>query len=142
MSGDTPAASEPRDLSVHARQLGRFALVGGSAVFVDFVVYFALVELARLPPAPSKAISFIAGASLSFVLNRGFVFRASSTVSRQVVPFTLLYLASLGLNAGVNSLILGLGAAKAVAWLAATGTSTVSNFLGMKFVVFRARSLE
>jgi len=121
-----------------AAELGRFVIVGGSAVGVDFLVYFALTGLVpAMPTSVAKGVSFVAGAVLAFVLNRGFVFRSDGRAKQQILPFVLLYLFSLALNNGVNWLLLSFGAAKVVAWFFATGSSTVSNFLGMKLVVFR-----
>lgn len=123
-----------------AGELLRFLVVGLSAVATDFAVYFLLVGfLPILPVHVAKAISFIAGAVLAFVLNRGFVFRANGEAKRQALPFIALYLVSLALNNGVNALLLAHAVAKPIAWFFATATSTVSNFLGMKFIVFRKK---
>ncbi|MDI6808610.1 MAG: GtrA family protein [Candidatus Eisenbacteria bacterium] len=120
-------------------EMVRFVIVGCMAVATDFLVYFALVYLVPVIPIPvSKATSFAAGASLAFVLNRKVVFRAGERkASSQVIPFAVLYLLTLGLNTLTNSVLLALGATKPLAWLFATGASTISNYLGMKFVVFR-----
>lgn len=147
MSGSGTDASTPDagGLRGHGGEFLRFIVVGVGAVTVDFCVYFALVHLApAVPISVSKALSFIAGAALAFVLNRGFVFRSHArSASRQVLPFALLYLVSLGLNNSVNAALLSsLGASKPVAWFFATGASTVSNFLGMKLIVFRKRRRE
>jgi len=117
-------------------ELGRFLVVGLSAVATDFAVYMGLSRI--LPIAVAKGASFAAGAVLSFVLNRLFVFRAKEKgkVVKQAGAFVLLYATSLLLNMGVNAGALALGLPKALAWLFATGTSTVTNFLGMKFIVF------
>lgn len=124
-------------------ELLRFGLVGGSAVATDFTVYFLLVYLApQLPPSVAKAISFVVGAGVSFIFNRGFVFRSDGAAHRQAPLFALLYLATLALNTWVNSALLarfGSPAPKLVAWFLATASSTIANFLGMKFVVFRQK---
>jgi putative flippase GtrA len=126
-------------------ELLRFVLVGGSAVATDFTVYFLLVYLApELPPSAAKATSFIAGAVVSFVFNRSFVFRSEGAAHRQAPLFAGLYLLTLGLNTGVNSALLArvpstVPAPKLVAWFLATAASTIANFLGMKFVVFRKK---
>lgn len=133
----------PSRARAQAAEIGRFLVVGGSAVTTDFLVYFALLHVAPgISTSVAKAISFIAGAVLAFVFNRVFVFRAEGAARTQVVPFAVLYLVSLGLNNGVNAALLGWGAAKALAWFFATGTSTVSNFVGMKFIVFRRQARE
>lgn len=117
-------------------ELMRFLVVGLSAVGTDFLTYMVLVRF--LPPSVAKGLSFAAGAVLSFVLNRVFVFRAKQKgkVTRQAGAFVVLYLTTLLLNMAVNAAGLWLGLPKPVAWLFATGASTVSNFLGMKFIVF------
>ncbi len=131
-------ASTPPAHRAHLAELLRFVVVGVSAVATDFCVYFAIIHFSPgFSPSIAKAISFIAGACISFVANRGFVFRAEGRASKQIVPFTLLYLVSLGLNNAVNFVALALLAPKVVAWFLATGTSTVSNFVGMKFIVFK-----
>lgn len=128
----------PSARSEHVGELLRFLVVGLSAVGTDFCVYFAIIKLApSFSPSIAKAISFIAGACVSFVANRGFVFRSEGRAAKQLGPFTLLYLISLGLNNAVNAIVLSLTSLKLLAWLMATGTSTVSNFLGMKFLVFK-----
>jgi putative flippase GtrA len=123
-----------------AAELARFVVVGSSAVGVDFLVYFALIRLVPVvPTSVAKGVSFMAGAILAFILNRGFVFRSDGKAKQQVLPFVLLYLFSLALNNGVNAAMLAVGAHKVLAWFFATGSSTVSNFLGMKLVVFRKK---
>jgi len=128
---------------VEMNQLARFLVVGLSAVGTDFLTYMAMVNIGGLPTTPSKIVSFVAGAVISFILNRSFVFRAdASPASRQAAEFAFLYATTLGLNAGVNAFSLDLGCAKSFAWLIATGASTVANFAGMKWIVFRSRNVD
>ena len=135
----TESAPPSRALS---GELLRFLIAGGGAVLTDFGVYFALLWLKPdLSPSIAKSISFVIGAGVSFLLNRQFVFRAEGTAGSQLGPFALLYLVTLGLNTAANAAALKLGAPKVLAWFIATGTSTVSNYLGMKLVVFRRKAL-
>lgn len=130
--------SQARSRAELVRELSRFLVVGFGAVGVDFVVYFGLLwAQPSLNPSLAKAISFIAGGCWSFLLNRRFVFQSEGTMRRQALPFTLLYLFGLGLNNAINWVALAQGAPKWLAWFLATAASTVSNFLGMKLVVFR-----
>lgn len=137
LAAQAPATTDRLKAKAEAqvRELGRFVVVGCSAVATDGLVYFLLAGFTAAWIA--KTVSFVAGAALAFVLNRGFVFRATGALKAQVLGFCLLYLVSLLLNAGVNELALGMAVAKPIAWFLATATSTVSNFLGMKFIVFR-----
>ena len=111
-------------------------------VIVDFAVYFGLLGLMpTLSPSLAKALAFVGGATTSFVLNRSFVFRSVGSAQRQLLPFVVLYGLGLGLNTTANALSLRAGAPKLLAWLVATTTSTISNFLGMKLFVFRRKPL-
>jgi len=121
----------------HAAEIARFLVVGLSAVATDFATYFALTGLLGAPASPAKATSFVAGALVAFALNRGFVFRSRRSARRQALPFAILYLASLALNTSVNSGLLSAASPRLLAWFVATGASTISNYLGMKLVVFR-----
>jgi putative flippase GtrA len=125
------------------RQLLRFLVVGCGAVAIDFAVYFSLLRLwPSLDTAAAKVVSFVAGAIASFLLNRSVVFQVAEGTARQIVLFALLYLVTLSANAMVNEAVLSLTAVPVLAWFVATGVSTVANFLGMKFVVFRRRSAQ
>lgn len=124
-------------------ELGRFLVAGFSAVGTDWLVY-TLCTHAGVPTWLAKTTSFMAGALLSFVVNRAFTFRAKEggSLQRHAATFVLLYVSTLGLNVAANSLALRMGVPRGFAWVFATGCSTVANFLGMKFFVFSRRSAE
>lgn len=54
-------------------QVFRFVLIGGLCALVDSGIYWALLQLG-LWVHPAKAISFIAGTTTAYVLNRRFTF--------------------------------------------------------------------
>lgn len=122
---------------VQLAELGSFLVVGCSAVATDFCVYF-LCTRAGVATGIAKTGSFAAGAVVSFVFNRLFTFKARGKVHRHALAFAVLYLLTLGLNVAVNALALRIGLPKGLAWLAATGASTVANYVGMKFAVFKS----
>ncbi len=119
-------------------EVGRFLVVGCSAVGTDGLVYFAATH-AAVAPWLAKTVSFAAGALVSFVFNRAFTFRAKGTVAHHALGFAVLYAVTLGLNVAVHAMSLRLGFGTALAWLVATGASTVANYAGMKFLVFADR---
>jgi putative flippase GtrA len=86
----------------------------------------------------SKAISYLAGVVVGFVLNKNWTFRSSRRTWIEPVSYLLLYAVTLGVNIGCNSLVLvWLADQTALAFLVATGVTTVLNFLGMRLVTFR-----
>ena len=121
-------------------------MAGGSAVACDTAVYFLLLPV--LPASIAKGISFISGTIVAYLLNKFWTFKKPKRSHVEVVKFISLYLSTLGANIAVNRLMLDFAptvvpALKVYetqfAFLAATGTSTVLNFLGQKFWVFKSK---
>ena len=124
-------------------ELARFLIVGITAVCIDYASY-RLGMAMGWSIGNAKAAGYIAGAVFGYFANRFFTFRVAAAWHwSETARFTGVYLTSLLANVGVNALVLTLlgrsEAAIALAFLAATGTSTALNFLGMKFLVFRPR---
>lgn len=126
------------------REITVFLVVGTLTVCVDYLVYQLLVSLRTVPIDVAKVISFIAGTLFAYFANKNWTFGAKNTSPASAVRFMLLYLLTLGVNVGVNALILGLFDgmpwALSVAFLAATAVSAILNFLGMKLLVFKTES--
>lgn len=127
------------------KQLGRFVVVGVVATGADAIVYGSL--LATLLPdqtGTSKALAFVVGTVVSFVLNKLWTFESTTRDPKQAVAFFTLYAASLLLNVAVNQLVLRVAdptlpvtLARPLGFVCATGASMVTNFIGQKFWVFR-----
>lgn len=119
----------------------RFLLTGVVVLVVDYVVYRSLLLI--MPYSPAKAIAFVCGTITSYVLNKFFTFGARHRAYSEIVLFLLLYATSLSINVAVNRVSLYVTEERVIlAYLVATGASTITNFLGMKFVVFRKRRID
>jgi putative flippase GtrA len=130
------------------RELGhllRFAVVGGLSVAVDLGVFWMLNRnLGWLYPL-AKGCSYAAGMALGFGLNKWWAFGSRRSAAGEAPSYVILYAATLGLNMltaqGVRfqAMVWGLGegAAWVAAFVAATGLSTVLNYLGLRFITFR-----
>jgi putative flippase GtrA len=125
-----------------APQLVRFVLIGGFCAMVDFGVYQGLLALGLWVHA-AKALSFVAGTTTAFFLNRRFTFGARPGGLSQVGGFALLYTVTFFVNIGVNALMLQVlpegGWRVTAAWVVAQGVATVINFVMLRTVVFRSR---
>jgi putative flippase GtrA len=91
----------------------------------------------------AKAVSFIAGTTTAYFLNRKYTFAAGHTGGAgQLGGFALLYTVTFFVNVGTNALLLTLLPASgweiALAWVIAQGTATTINFVMLRTVVFRA----
>lgn len=122
----------------------RYLVAGLSAVTTDLVTYQLLLHV--IWPSPAKAASFLAATCVAYLLNKYWTFRVQRLCLSEVSRFGTLYGSSLFFNVCVNKAVIV--AFPAVlpslqhytlecAWLCATGFSTVYNYLGQRFWVFR-----
>lgn len=132
------AVVEARRISL-TNQLGRFILVGAVCALIDLGLYWALLQL-DVWVHLAKALSFIAGTTSAFFLNKRFTFRAKGGPG-QASGFALLYTVTFFVNVGTNALMLQLlptfRGEYLLAWVVAQGTATVINFVTLRTVVFR-----
>lgn len=124
-------------------QLGRFVVIGGFCALIDSGTYWLLLHAGFWATA-AKALSFIAGTTAAFFLNRKFTFAGGRVDgASQAGAFALLYTVTFFVNVGTNALMLAvLPVFKwqyALAWIVAQGASTVINFVMLRTVVFRSR---
>lgn len=120
---------------IKCKELLRFLVGGGSAVVVDFIGYRLLVALG-VDMSVSKAVSYVLGAAVGFVINKFWTFECKELSANEIVRYVILYLCSAMINAGVNFVVMKLFQVTLLAFLCATAVSTIINFLGQKFYVF------
>lgn len=122
------------------KEMKMFLVAGFSAVATDMSTYYLLFNF--LGHSPAKAISFISGSVVAYILNKYLTFEQKRKSYSEVLRFGMLYITTLGVNVAVNILSLTLLSGWVfTAFLLATGASTVLNFLGQKFWVFKVKTL-
>lgn len=118
-------------------QLLRFLVVGGIAVAIDAASYFFLISIESLDAAWSKRISFALGAFWAFIANKRFTFQQAGFSVHEPLLFSVVYIVSWFLNSITHDQVYRLQSKAWLAFLAATSLSTVVNFVGQKYIVFR-----
>lgn len=113
----------------------KFLVGGGSAVVVDALVYAVLKTYIDI--AAAKSISYILGAVVGFIINKRWTFQSKNFKISEVIKYIILYICSALANTGVNQIVLTVIPSTVFAFFCATGTSTIINFLGQKFIVFK-----
>ena len=120
-----------------------FLFVGSSAVGVDLITYYFLFHAVGLNLDAAKTAGFLSGATFAYFANRYFTFSHSGPMAHSMVKFVLLYAVTLALNILSNNLmfhwLLGVDYRLILSFLFATSLSTIANYVGMKFYVFRKK---
>ena len=122
--------------TIKKRELIGFLVGGGTAVAVDYSTYY-LFMYAGLPISLSKAISYVLGAAVGFIINKYWAFESKKFSFKEIVRYVILYAFSAIANTITNSVVLLVISWKLFAFLCATGVSTIINFMGQKFFVFK-----
>jgi len=112
-------------------------LVGGStAVFTDFIIYKLLMNFG-IDRNSAKAISFVCGSIVGFIINKYWTFKSSVFSIKEIFKYTILYVVTAFINSQVNKYVMLVFKHELFAFLCATGVSTILNFLGQKFLIFK-----
>lgn len=127
-------------------QLIRFVITGGLSAIVDFGL-LSLGTGLGLHYALAKALSFIAGTTTAYLINRRWTFQSDGS-SKTLAAVVALYALTFGLQWGIFTLLyprlveLGWGQgpgswAQAAAFVVAQGVATTVNFVVQRSVIFR-----
>jgi putative flippase GtrA len=117
------------------RQIHRFLFAGISAVATDLISYYILLEY--VDPAAAKTLSFLLGTIVAYIINKYWTFEKHVHSYIEIVKFTVLYASTLVVNVTANEIILNQSNMVLMAFLVATGISTILNFIGQKWWVFK-----
>ena len=126
-------------------QLVRFVLTGGLSALVDFGLLVLLMHLG-LGHTAAKSLSFIAGTTTAYLINRRWTFVAEPS-RRRFAAVVVLYAVTFGLQVGLFSLLftaltaqdLSLRVVQLVGFVVAQGVATTVNFVVQRGVIFKIR---
>ena len=120
-------------------QLLRFGVVGAVSAVVDLTVYTLGLHVG-LTTYVARALSFAAGTTTAYALNRRWTF-GSAGGARRATGFALLYGTTFVVILAVNALALAVLPESSwritLAWAVSQGVGTAVNFVMLRLVVFR-----
>jgi putative flippase GtrA len=117
------------------KELKRFLVAGLSAVGTDLGTYYLFLNV--LPNDVAKAVSFFLGTIVAFAINKYWTFEKKEKSYSEIIRFSILYSVTLGANVLANKLVLDNTRIVFFSLIMATGVSTLLNFIGQKFWVFK-----
>ena len=123
----------------------KFLLVGVGNTLLSAVLMFLLEELGYWL---SSAIAYVAGAVMSFFLNRSFTFRSKEALGASAIKFAvnvaLCYVLAFAIAQPVGGWLLGSFGMEGI-WLerltklGGMGLYTLLNYFGQRFFAFRKK---
>ena len=125
-------------------QLTRFVITGCVSAVVDFGLLNLLMLVFGWEHTAAKAVSFVAGTTTAYMINRRWTFRAEAS-TRRFLAIVVLYGITFALQVGIYSLLFHLlqstgwpvVVVNAIAFVVAQGIATTVNFVVQRVLVFR-----
>ncbi len=140
-SGNATSAGSPvrHDRAEGLKHAVRFAVIGCCCAAADLPLFLLLSGPAGLSAHLAKGIGYLVGTLVGFVGNKFWTFDSRRRGPAEAVGYLLLYAVSLGVNVACSAWVLAhFGAGrKVLAFVVAAAVTTVLNFLGARFLVFR-----
>lgn len=143
LPAEIPLVDEPGGTDVDLKtQIVRFTLTGGLSAIVDYGIYSLLLNLVGWPVGLAKAISFVAGTTTAYLINRRWTFKAAPSRAR-FFAVVALYAVTFAVQWGINqALFFSLPEEwwrQPLAFVIAQGTATVINFIVQRVVIFKIK---
>ena len=117
------------------KEMKRFLIAGISAVGTDLLMYYILLNF--FDHALAKATSFMIGTVVAYIINKYWTFEKHMRSYKEMLKFGILYTVTLFANVATNEVTLNMSGIVFIAFLTATGVSTILNFIGQKWWVFK-----
>ena len=123
-------------ISKKYKQFFRFVLVGLLSTLLNFMFY-QLLNYFNIQIELSAVIAYLIGLICSFIFGKTWVFENNSNkIKKQFFKFILIYMTSLILYTLIISYFND-DYGKTYSWLFAISISTLINFFGSKYAVFK-----
>lgn len=140
---EIPVTSDISDDALDLKtQIIRFVATGGLSAIVDFGLYLFLFRVVGLDLSVAKAISFVAGTTTAYLINRRWTFKAEPSRARfvaVVVLYAVTFAVQVGLNAALVHILPDQWWRIPLAFVVAQGTATVINFVVQRAVIFKIK---
>lgn len=137
-------ATAPAERMSLSTQAFRFIITGGLSAVVDLGLLALFQLVFGLPVPVARTISFIAGTTTAYMINRRWTFQAEKSTKRfvaVVVLYAVTFLINVGLQTLCDGLFRGWGwpeaLAMVIAFVIAQGTGTTINFIVQRTVIFK-----
>jgi putative flippase GtrA len=121
------------------KQFLKFIVIGVFSTIINYACFYALMKFFSLNYLLASATGFIAGTLAGYGLNKSWTFGVSNSQDKYIFKYFLVYCISLILSVIVLKGLVSLLLMKPeLANVIVIGMTTCTNFLGVKFLVFKS----
>jgi len=125
-------------LTTMSKQVVKFSTVGFFTTLINYALFYWLFTVYEVPYLMSAAFGFITGVTIGFTLNKLWTFASPSHFSREVFGYFAVYTTSLCVGLSMlEYLVSGESLDPRIANIFVIATTSVANFFGIKFLVFK-----
>lgn len=120
------------------KQLRRFLVIGGIATIISYSVFSFSIRVLSLHYVWANILAFVMSIIFSYNMNKRWSFEAAAQQRSHLTQYLILYLSSLVVGTIILRITIGLlGIMPEIAFIISLCFTTVINFLGTKFFVFK-----
>ncbi|WP_435144750.1 GtrA family protein [Halobaculum sp. P14] len=121
----------------------RFCLVGGVATILNYSAFFALFQFLNVHYLISSGTGYLLGVAFGFYFNKTYTFENGGTeYYGEAARYLALYVASLFMGLALLRGLVTVGVPVLLANVVIIGFTTMTNYLGSKYVVFSSVDLR
>lgn len=128
---------------VLAIQSGKFLIVGAISTVINYGFFYVLLNFFAVDYLASSGLGYMVGLVFGYFFNRNWTFESESEhKTREFTSYFFVYMVSLVASlAFLSFLVENLAFDPNLANIWSIGLSTIMNFLGCKFLVFRLKNI-
>ncbi len=126
-------------ISKTIKQFIKYGLVGVSNTLITLSIIFVFMKLLNVPYIPSNAVGYLFGFINSFFLNKIWTFKSKESIGKESFFFILIFIICYSIQLVFLIILKEIILVKPeFAQIIAMGFYTVMNFLGNKYITFKA----
>ena len=114
----------------------RFLITGGISTLLNYAIY-ALCIWSQVIPTMAAILGYISGLALGYSTNKAWTFESTKTHRHIVAPYLIIYGLSLGVTIAMTHAFTLTTLSPYLTYVITIGVTTMINFLGCKYWVFR-----
>ena len=120
------------------QQFLKFITIGVLSTIVNYTIFYALYRFLAVDYVVASGIGFVSGVFAGYGLNKNWTFGVKEKAKQYVYKYYIVYIVSLFLGLGfLEFLVVVLGIIPELANALTIILTTCTNFIGVKFWVFK-----